>query len=581
MTEKTPDARASAVFGFQRSLTAYGDPGFSVFIRRAFARHLGFDRTDLEKPVIGICNTYSEVNRCHTHLGPIVDAIKRGVYMSGGIALEFPTISLGEMFTSPTTMLYRNLAAMDTEEMIRAQPLDGVVLIGGCDKVTPAQLMGLASADIPAIMFTGGPMMNGEYQGRMLGACTDCRGFWQEYRAGRIDEEELEKINEALCPTAGHCMVMGSASTMAVCAEAMGMMLPGAASIPAPDQRRLRLAEETGRQIVQLVRQNIRPSQIITRESLENAIRVMMAVGGSTNAVIHLIAVAGRLGIALPLDLFDELGRSTPLIANLRPAGEYQMEDFAQAGGVPVVMKHLEPLLHTHCLTVTGRTVAENLRHVTPSPHYEHVIRPLDRPIYPEGGIAVLRGNLAPDGAVIKPKAASPHLLKHRGKAVVFDSIADMEARIDDPDLDVTPDSVLILRNAGPVGAPGMPEAGMIPIPRKLLAQGVRDMVRISDCRMSGTAFGTVVLHVAPEAAVGGPLALVRDGDLIELDVPARRLNLLVPEDELRRRKAQWTPPPPAFTRGYGWMFQRHVLQANEGCDFDFLRAAGPGRTRP
>lgn len=558
-----------------RRPTSYGDPGFSGFIRRAFARHLGFDEQDFQKPVIGICNTQSEINRCHTHFGPIVAAVKRGVLMSGGIPLEFPTISLGEIFTSPTTMLYRNLAAMDTEEMIRAQPLDGVVLLCGCDKTTPAQLMGAASADVPAIMVTGGPMQNGEYEGRTLGACTDCRFFWQEHRAGKISAEELEEINQALAPTAGHCMVMGSASTMAVCAEAMGMMLPGAAAVPAPDQRRLRIAEESGRQIVKLVEAGIRPSQVMTPKAFENAIRAMMAVGGSSNAVIHLIAIAGRLGIDLPLDLFDRLSRETPFLANLRPAGKYQMEEFFHAGGVPALLKELEPLLHLDALTVTGRTLGENLASVRRSERYRDVIRPLSDPLHQEGGIAVLRGSLAPDGAVIKPKAATPALLRHTGRAVVFSSIADLEARVDDPDLDVRPDDIMVLQNAGPVGAPGMPEAGMLPIPKKLLAQGVRDMVRISDCRMSGTAFGTVVLHVAPEAAVGGPLALVRTGDRICIDVEARRLDLLVDDAELARRRAAWRPPAPAYQRGYGWMFQQHVLQADKGCDFDFLTARG------
>ncbi|MCL6517572.1 IlvD/Edd family dehydratase [Alicyclobacillus sp.] len=558
-----------------KAVTSYGDPGFSAFLRRAFSRHLGFDDADFAKPVIGICNTYSEINRCHTHFGPLVEAVKRGVLMEGGIPLEFPTISLGEVFTSPTAMLYRNLAAMDTEEMIRAQPIDGVVLLSGCDKTTPAQLMGAASADVPAILLTGGPMLNGEYEGRTLGACTDCRFFWQEYRAGRVSDEELEEINQSLAPSAGHCMVMGSASTMAACAEAMGMMLPGAAAIPAPDNRRLRAAEETGRQIVRLVRAGIRPSQIMTRQAFVNAIRVLQAIGGSTNAVIHLVAIAGRLGIDLPLSLFDELGRTTPFLANLRPAGRFQMEDFHKAGGVPAVMSELRDLLDLSCLTVTGRTVGENLALYRRPRHekYREVIATREKPLADTGGIAVLGGNLAPNGAVIKPKAASKHLLRHRGPAVVFDSVADLEARIDDPDLPVTPDSVLVLRNAGPVGAPGMPEAGMIPIPKKILAQGVNDMVRISDCRMSGTAFGTVVLHAAPEAAVGGPLALVRDGDLIELDVEGRRLNLLVPEDELARRRERWRPPQNRVARGWTRLYQEHVLQADEGCDFDFLRA--------
>ena len=559
----------------EKGITSYGDAGFSSFMRKAFSRHLGFDQKDFEKPIIGVCNTYSEINRCHTHFGPIAEAVKRGVLMEGGIPLEFPTISLGEMFTSPTTMLFRNLAAFDTEEMIRAQPMHGVVLLAGCDKTTPAQLMGAASADIPSIVVTGGPMVNGAFKGRTLGACTDCRFYWQEFRAGTISEEELEDINAALAPSAGHCMVMGSASTIAACAEAMGMMLPGCAAFPAVDNRRLRLAEESGRQIVHRVREGLTPSRVITRESLENAIRVLMAVGGSTNSVIHLIAIAGRLGIDLPLDLFDRLGKETPVLANLRPAGKYQMEEFAHAGGVPVLMKELEDLLHLECLTVTGQSVRDNLRSVKRSEAYYEVIRPYSDPLHDTGGLAILKGSLAPSGAVIKTKAASAHLLKHTGRAIVFSSLDDLQKRVDDPDLDIEPNDVMVLQNAGPVGAPGMPEAGLLPIPKKLLSQGVRDMVRISDCRMSGTAAGTVVLHAAPEAAVGGPIGLVRTGDLIQLDVDARRLDVLVSKNELARRKDAWQAPSPAFNRGYSWLYLHHVLQADQGCDFDFLRQAG------
>lgn len=555
----------------ERRGTSYGDPGLSGFIRRAFARHLGFDEADFHKPVIGICNTFSEINRCHTHFGPLVQAVKRGVIMAGGIPLEFPTISLGEVFLSPTAMLFRNLAAMDTEEMIRAQPLDGVVLVGGCDKTVPAQLMGAASADLPAIVLTGGPMLNGEYEGRTLGACSDCRYFWQEFRAGRVEESELDQINQALAPTDGHCMVMGTASSMAVCAEALGMMLPGGAAIPAPHHRRLRLAQETGRQAVRVVELGLSPSRIMTRAAFENAVRALMAVGGSTNAVIHLLAIAGRLGVPLTLSDFDRLGRETPMLANLRPAGQYQMQEFDQAGGLPAVLHNLRPLLHLDCLTATGRTLGQNLDEVRVSPAYGNVIRPLDDPLHPDGGITVLTGNLAPAGAVIKTKAASTELLHHRGPALVFRSVADLEARVDDPSLPVTPEHVLVLQNAGPVGAPGMPEAGMLPIPRKLLAAGVRDMVRISDCRMSGTAFGTVVLHAAPEAAVGGPLALVQDGDMIELNCTERSLQLLVPESDLARRRADWRRPAPAPVRGYARLYVEHVMQADRGCDFDFL----------
>jgi dihydroxy-acid dehydratase len=551
-------------------LTSYGDSGFSDFIRKAFNRHLGFDQSEFDRPTIGICNTESEINRCHAHFGPIVEAVKKGVLLAGGIPLEFPTISLGEVFTSPTTMLYRNLAAMDTEEMIAAQPLDGVVLLGGCDKTTPAQLMGAASADIPSILFTGGPMENGEYEGRTLGACTDCRFFWNEHRAGEISDEELAKINASLAPTAGHCMVMGSASTIAVCAEALGMMLPGAAAVPATKNKRLNLALETGKQIVKLVEQNITPSQIMTEKAFENAIRTLMAIGGSTNSVIHLTAIAGRLGIKLPLERFDNMGRETPFLANLRPAGSYQMEDFEKAGGAPAVLKELEPLLHLNELTVTGKTLGDNIKDARVSKVYRDIIRPFSDPLHKDGGLAILKGNLAPNGAVIKPKAASENLLKHKGRAVVFESIEDMQNRVNDPDLDITEDDIMVLQNAGPVGAPGMPEAGMLPIPEKLLKQGVRDLVRISDARMSGTAFGTVVLHVAPESAAGGPLGLVRSGDTIELDVAERKLHLDVTDEELEKRRSEWKEPEIA-ARGYTRMYQQHVLQADEGCDFDYL----------
>lgn len=552
--------------------TSYGDAGFSRFIRMAFQRQLGYDEQDYEKPVIGICNTFSEVNRCHSHIKPMVEAIKQGVIMAGGIPLEFPTISIGEMFTSPTTMLYRNLVAMDTEEMITAQPIDGVVLIGGCDKMLPAQLMGAASANKPAIAFTGGPMNNGEYNGRTLGACSDCRFFWQEYKAGTVSEKEINEINKQLAPTAGHCMVMGSASTIAACSEAMGMMLPGAAAAPATVNERMRLAKETGKAIVNLVKENIRPSDIMTENAFKNAIRTLMAVGGSTNAVIHLIAIARRLGIELTLDQFDELSRTTPFIANMRPAGEYQMEDLYKAGGIPAVLNELSPLLHLDEMTVTGKTVGENIKDSTVNPVYRHIIKSLDDPLYKEGGISVLKGNLAPNGAIIKPKAViNKKFLKHKGQAVVFTSIEDMERRVNDPALEVTPDNVLVLQNAGPIGAPGMPEAGMIPIPEKLLKQGIRDMLRISDCRMSGTAFGSVVLHVAPEAAIGGPIGLIRNGDWIEIDVENNLLQLLVSEEELAKRKESWRPPEfTDYTTGYKWLYRKHVLQADEGCDFDF-----------
>jgi dihydroxy-acid dehydratase len=465
--------------------------------------------------------------------------------------------------------------AMDTEEMIRAQPIDGVVLLGGCDKTIPAQLMGAASADVPAIVVSAGPMLSGRYDHQHLGACTDCRRFWVEYRAGTLSSDELDVIEGALCPSTGHCMVMGTASTMASLAEALGMALPGCAAVPAPLSERMRIAEASGRRIVGMVREDLRPSRILSPEAFDNAIRVLMAVGGSTNAVIHLTAVAGRAGVSLPLDRFDQFSRQTPLLASIRPSGQFHMEDLYEAGGVPAVMKELEPLLHRDCLTLTGKTVGQNLGPIQPPERFREVIATLEKPFNPEGGLVTVRGNLAPSGAVIKQSAASPHLLQHRGRAVVFSSLEDLAARVDDPDLDIGPGDVMVLQNAGPIGGPGMPEAGYLPIPKKLLATGVRDMVRISDARMSGTAFGTVVLHVAPEAAVGGPLGLVQTGDEIELDVSMRRLELLVPEHELNARRMQWQPPTPAYTRGYGKLFLDHVLQAHRGCDFDFLLSEG------
>jgi dihydroxy-acid dehydratase len=560
--------------GGQGRLTWYGDPGFSTFMRRAFAKGMGFTDEDMGRPIIGICNTWSELNHCNSHLREIAEAVKRGVWQAGGWPLEFPTISLGEIFISPTSMLFRNLMAMDTEEMIRAQPIDGVVLLANCDKTTPAQLMGAVSAELPAIMITGGPTLSGRWRGNDLGACTDCRRYWTEYRAGTIGQQEIGEIEEALFRSHGHCTVMGTASTMAAVAEALGMMLPGAAAIPAPDSKRLRLAEETGRRIVDMVAEDLRPSRIVTRAAIENAIRVCVAIGGSTNAVIHLIAIARRAGVDLPLDLWDEISRQTPLIAKIKPSGPYQMEDLYDAGGIPAVMKALLPLLHGDALTVTGASIAVNLGSAALSIRPE-VIASLDVPFGAEGGIAVLRGNLAPSGAIIKHSAASPSLLTHRGPAVVFTSIEDMTQRVNDPNLDVSPESVLVLQNAGPIGAPGMPEAGMIPIPAKLLAAGVRDMVRISDARMSGTAYGTVVLHVAPESATGGPLAAVRDGDDIELDVPNRRLTLHLPDNEIAHRLATRAslPPRELTRRGHGWLYVNHVTQADQGCDFDFCAA--------
>lgn len=562
--EATP-SRSHAFF--QESLVA-------GFTHRAFTKAMGFDDEDLQRPVIGICNTYSELNNCNSNLREVAEAVKRGVWQAGGFPLEFPTISLGEVFLSPTSMLYRNLAAMDTEEMIRGQSIDGVVLLTNCDKTTPAALMGAVSADLPAIMLSGGPMLNGNYRGQILGACTDCRRFSDEVRAGTMSEEEYRGAENGVVRSKGHCMVMGTASTMNSLMEALGIAFPGNGAIPAADSRRLQLAEKVGRRIVALAQEGVRPSQIVTRQALENAITLLCAVGGSTNAVVHLPAIAGRLGIDLPLDLFGEISKRTPLIANMRPSGSYQMEDLYYAGGIPAILKELLPLLHGDALTVTGRTLAEN---VANAEVYNHdIIRPLGEPLKPEGGLTVLRGNLAPDGAVIKHAAATASLLQHRGRAVVFKSIQDLKERVNDPNLDVKPEDVLVLQNAGPVGGPGMPEVGNLPIPEKLLKQGVRDMVRISDARMSGTAYGTIVLHVAPESAIGGPLALVQDGDEIELDWVNRRLTLLVSDEELARRRETWQAPRQAFGRGYGRLYLDHVLQAPQGVDFDFLQGNDP-----
>ncbi len=569
--ETTPNGGSGGFAGSKgaQSASRYGDPGLAGFISRSFAKSMGFSDEDLRKPVIGIAQTWSEFNNCHQHFKELAEAVKRGVWQAGGLPLEFPTISLGEIFLSPTSMFFRNLMAVDTEEMIRAQPMNGVVLLGACDKTIPAQLMGAASADIPAMMLTGGPTLSGRWNNRDLGACTDCRGFWTEFRAGTIDAATLTEIEDSLCRSDGHCTVMGTASTMASACEALGIALPGSAAIPAPDARRLRMAEATGKQIVKVVEQDLRPSKIMTRKAFENAIRLMMALGGSTNAVVHLLAVAGRLNLNITLDDFDRLARDTPLIANIRPSGKWQMEQLFEAGGIPAVMKELLPLLHGDEMTVTGRTIAQNVAgSLIRNPD---VIFPLDKPISPEGGLAIVKGNLAPNGAVIKHAAATPALLKHRGRAVVFTSVEDVTARIDDPNLDVTADSVLVMQNGGPVGAPGMPEAGNIPIPKKLLEQGIRDMVRVSDARMSGTAYGTAVLHVAPEAAIGGLLGLVRDGDWIELDVPNRSITLDVPEEELARRRAEWTPPARTYARGWGKLYVDHVMQADTGVDLDFL----------
>ncbi|MCS6976871.1 MAG: dihydroxy-acid dehydratase [Gemmatales bacterium] len=559
-----------------RSRSWFETPELYGWLRRAALRSEGLTEAAYEgKPIIGIGNSWSELTHCNAHLRPLAEAVKRGVWQAGGCPLEFPVLSLGEFNMKPTTMLFRNLMSMDVEETIRANPLDGVVLLCGCDKTTPAMLMGAASADVPAIILTGGPQLSAHWRGETLGSCTDCRRYQMELLAGRITSEDWHDLQGAIIRSPGHCMVMGTASTMACLAEALGMALPHTAAIPAVDSRRLQLAEEAGRQIVELTLQDIRPSRIMTRPAFDNAIRVLHALGGSTNAVIHLVALAGRLGFDLPLDRFDELARSTPVLLDVKPVGRHLMEDFFYAGGLPALLQELAPLLHLDAMTVTGRTLGEN---IAAAKRYDaEVIRSFDNPVCNEGGLAVLRGSLCPRGAILKTAAASPELLRHRGRAVVFSSVDEMQRRLDDPDLNIEPGDVLVLQNAGPLGAPGMPEAGFLPLPTRLLRQGVRDMVRISDARMSGTAFGTVVVHVCPEAAAGGPLALVRTGDVIELDVPNRRLDLLVDEAELARRRSAWKPPPPPYHRGYGWLFQKHVLQADQGCDFDFLRAAPPG----
>jgi dihydroxy-acid dehydratase len=541
------------------------------FARRAWLRSEGYSRGVFDgRPVIGICNSWSELNNCNLHLKTVADAVKRGVLLAGGFPLEFPTISLGEMLMKPTAMLFRNLMSMDVEESIRANPLDGVVLLCGCDKTTPAQIMGAASADIPAIVVTGGPMLSGQWRDRKLGAGTDGRKLFDLYRSGRLTEEEWCEVEGGIARSAGHCTVMGTASTMAALAEAMGLTLPGCAAIPAPDSRRLAIAEASGKRIVEMVRDDLRPSKLLTREALENAVTVAMAIGGSTNAVVHLLAIAGRLGIDLRLADFDTISRRTPCIVSVKPSGEYLMEDFFTAGGVPVVMREILPLLHGDAVTANGRTIRENVE--TAECWNREVIRSAASPLSAEGGTAILGGNLAPRGAVIKQTAASPHLLQHRGPAFVFETYQQMMEMIDSPDLPVTRETVLVMKNCGPKGAPGFPEAGHIPMPRVLLDQGVSDILRISDARMSGTSFGTVVLHVAPESAAGGPLGAVHTGDEVELDLAGRKLTLHVPEAEIAKRLGTMKPPAPHYERGYGWLFLQHVNQADEGCDFDFLR---------
>ena len=561
--------------GMRGGLTRYGDEGFSLFLRKAFIKAMGFSDDALSRPIVGIADTRSDYNACHANVPRLVEAIKRGVMLSGGLPMAFPTVSLHESFAHPTSMFLRNLMAMDTEEMIRAQPMDAVVLIGGCDKTIPAQLMAAASADVPALVVPTGPMMTGHYRGERLGACTDCRRFWGMYRAGELDSREIEDVGGRLCPTAGTCMVMGTASTMACMTEALGMMLPGGATIPAVHAGRERFAEATGRRAVEVAAEDLRPHRILTRDAFYNSLVVLQAIGGSTNALVHVAAIANRAGIDIDLDEFDAIGRRVPVLVDLKPSGDHYMEHLHDAGGLNAVLRELRSVLRTDALTVSGRTLGENIEIGDRVPG-QTVVRTRNDPIHPMGGMAVLRGNLGPGGAVIKHSAASPRLLSHTGRAVVFDSLDDLARRIDDPALDVDPDDVLVLRGAGPRGAPGMPEAGYIPIPKKLAAQGVKDMVRISDARMSGTAFGTIVLHVSPEAAIGGPLALVSNGDSICLDVPNRRLDLLTSDHELEARRDRWIPPPPhpCSQRGYLRLYLETVTQADRGCDFDFMGAA-------
>ncbi len=558
-----------------RSHRWYGVNDMRSFGHRSRAAQMGYARADYAgKPVIAIVNTWSDINPCHSHFRQRAEEVKRGIWQAGGFPVEMPALTLSEPFQKPTTMLYRNLLAMETEELLRSYPADGCVLMGGCDKTTPALLMGAISMNLPAIFMPGGPMLRGDWRGQFLGSGSDVWKYWAEKRAGNLAEDAWQEMENGIARSPGHCMTMGTASTMTSASEALGFTLSGAASIPAADSRHARMASATGRRIVDMVWDDLKPRDFLTAASFDNAITAVLALGGSTNALVHLIALARRSGIELALDRFDTLARKTPLLADVRPAGRFLMEDFYYAGGLRALLATVSDLLALDCMTVTGRTLGESIEGA--QTWNREVIRPRDRPLVPRDSLAVLNGNLAPDGAVIKPAAMEPRLLQHCGPAVVFSDYNDMAARIDDPALAVTGDSVLVLQNAGPQGAPGMPEWGQLPIPKKLLEQGVRDMVRISDARMSGTSYGACVLHVAPESFVGGPLAFVRDGDLIELDVHARRLELRVPADELARRRTQWKAPPPRFARGFGALYQQHIRQANEGCDFDFLEGTAP-----
>ncbi len=562
MTKKKPEQL--------RSHRWYGVNDLRSFGHRSRTAQMGYERADYAgKPVIAILNTWSDINPCHSHFKQRVEEVKRGVWQAGGFPVELPVMTLAEPFQKPTTMLYRNLLAMEAEEALRSYPADGCVLMGGCDKTTPALIMGATSMNLPAIYMPAGPMLRGNWRGDVLGSGSDSWKYWAELRAGNIAEKDWQEIEQGIARSPGHCMTMGTASTMTSAAEALGMTLPGAASIPAADSRHAAMATQTGKRIVEMVWEDLKPTDILDRDAFHNAVTTVLALGGSTNAVVHLIAMARRAGAKLDLEQFDAIARKTPLLANVRPSGKYLMEDFFYAGGLRALLSELRNLLNLKAKTVNGKTLGENIAGA--KVFNQDVILPLDKALVKSGSLAVLRGNLAPDGAVIKPAAADPRLLKHTGRAVVFADYNDMAARIDDPKLEVDADSVLVLKSAGPQGGPGMPEWGQLPIPKKLLQQGVRDMVRISDARMSGTSYGACVLHVAPESYVGGPLALVQGGDLIELDVAGRRLTLKVDEAELKRRKREWKAPPPRYGRGYGALFSQHIRQANEGCDFDFL----------
>jgi dihydroxy-acid dehydratase len=555
-----------------RSHRWYGVKDMRSFGHRSRTAQMGYNRSDyLGKPVIAIINTWSDINPCHSHFRQRAEEVKRGIWQAGGFPVEMPAITLSEPFQKPTTMLYRNLLAMETEELLRSYPVDGCVLMGGCDKTSPALLMGAFSMNLPTIFMPAGPMLRGDFQGKFLGSGSDTWKYWAELRAGNITEEEWQGVEDGIARSPGHCMTMGTASTMTSAIEALGLTLPGAASIPAPDSRHAQMATLTGKRIVDMVWEDLKPLDIATPASFDNAVVTALALGGSTNSVVHLVALARRAGVPLDIERFDTLARKTPVLANVRPAGKYLMEDFYYAGGLPALLAALGELIDGSARTVTGATLGENIAGARS--WNDDVIRPRANPLVASDGLAILRGNLAPGGAVIKPPAMEARLQKHIGRAVVFSSYDDMNARLDDPALDVDADSVIVLQNAGPQGAPGMPEWGQLPIPQKLLKQGVRDMVRISDARMSGTSYGACVLHVTPESYVGGTLALVRDGDRIELDVPARRLQLLVDDTELARRRAAWTPPKPHFTRGFGTLYLKHVTQADKGCDFDFLEA--------